>query len=120
MKRYSEILKIPVPYFFGNKKRNLNTGDIIGYELIDCPNIKDKAVLIIDDLCAFGGTFLGASEKLKENGASNVMLYISHCENSIYKGKLLNTDLVSRIFTTNSVLTDWSSNKIINVESLGE
>jgi ribose-phosphate pyrophosphokinase len=64
-KRYSEILKLTTPYFYGNKKRNLQTGEIISYELVDCPDIKDKNILIIDDLCAKGFTFYNAAQKLK-------------------------------------------------------
>jgi ribose-phosphate pyrophosphokinase len=115
MKRYSEILKIPVPYFYGNKKRNLNTGEIVGYELVDCPDIKDKDILIIDDLCAKGFTFYNAAQKLKDNGANNINLYVSHCENSIYQGQLLKSDLIKTIFTTDSILTDWSSKILYNV-----
>lgn len=117
MKRYSEILITKRPYFYGNKKRNLQTGEIINYELVDCPDIQDKNILIIDDLCAKGFTFYNASQKLKEKGADNVYLYASHCENSIYNGLLLNSGLVKTIFTTDSILTDWSSKLICNIGS---
>lgn len=118
-KRYSEILKLPnsITYFYGNKKRNLQTGEILTYELVDVPNLINKNVLIIDDLCAFGGTFIGASEKLREHGASKVILYVSHCENSIYKGKLLKSGLIDKIYTTDSILNDWSSGLIYKIEN---
>jgi ribose-phosphate pyrophosphokinase len=116
-KRYSEILKFPnnITYFYGNKKRNLQTGEIIDYQLVDCPNLSDKNVLIIDDLCAKGFTFYNAAQKLKENGANKIFLYVSHCENSIYNGKLLKSGLIEKIFTTDSILTDWSSDIIIRI-----
>lgn len=116
MKRYYESLKTRRKSFYGNKKRDLHTGKIINYELVECPDIQGKDILIIDDLCAYGGTFQLASEKLKEKGANNIYLYVSHCENSIYNGKLINSGLVSKIFTTDSILSDWSSNLICNVE----
>ena len=116
MKRYYETLKTRRQSFYGNKKRDLYTGKIINYELVDCPDIQGKDILIIDDLCAYGGTFQLASEKLKEKGANNIYLYVSHCENSIYNGKLINSGLVSEIFTTDSILSDWSSNLICNVD----
>ena len=120
MERYSEILKLPndITYFYGNKKRNLQTGEIINYEIVDCPNIQNKNILIIDDLCAYGGTFLLSAEKLKEKGADNIYLYVSHCENSVYKGKLIKSGLLSKIYTTDSILGDWSSNLIYNVDKL--
>jgi ribose-phosphate pyrophosphokinase len=118
MKRYSEILKTQRPYFYGNKKRNLQTGEIISYELVDCPDIQNKDILIIDDLCAKGFTFYNSAQKLKECGANEIFLYVSHCENSIYNGKLLKSGLITRIFTTDSILNDWSSNLIYNIEKI--
>jgi ribose-phosphate pyrophosphokinase len=114
-KRYSEIIDTGHPYFYGNKKRNLQTGEIISYELVDCPDIKDKNILIIDDLCAKGFTFYNAAQKLKEQGANEIYLYVSHCENSIYQGQLIKSHLISKIFTTDSILTDWSSSLIVHL-----
>lgn len=122
MKRYSEILELPnnTPYFYGNKKRDLVTGKIIDFKLVGCPDIKDKNVLIIDDLCAKGYTFFKSAEKIKEKGANNIYLYVSHCEDSIYKGELLKSGLISKIFTTDSLLTDWSSPLIYNLNETFE
>lgn len=116
-KRYSEILKLPndITYFYGNKKRNLQTGEIISYELVDSPNLQNKNVLIIDDLCAKGFTFYNAAQKLKEKGVNNVYLYISHCEDSIYNGRLIESGLISKIFTTDSILSDWENKLIYNI-----
>lgn len=116
MKRYSEILNFPVNYFFGNKKRDLTNGDILKYELVNAPDLKGKTVLIIDDLCSKGGTFMASSSEIKANGASEVLLYVTHCELSIYKGSLLTSDLVNKIYTTDSLLQDFSSKKIIKLE----
>ena len=116
LKRYSEILNVPYPVFYGNKKRDLNTGRIINYELVDAPDLLDKNILIIDDLCAKGGTFMMAGRKLKENGAKNVSLYVTHCEPSIFKGELLKTNVIDRIYTTKSLIRDDWCEKIIFVE----
>jgi len=75
----------------------------------------EKNILIIDDLCAYGGTFQLAAEQLIYKGADNIYLYVSHCENSIYKGKLIKSGLISKIFTTDSILSDWSSKLICNI-----
>lgn len=116
-KRYSEILNLEsVPYFYGNKKRDLKTGNILSYELIDVPDIQGKTILIVDDLCAKGFTFYNAGQKLKEQGAKNVILYVSHCENSIYEGDMIKSNYVDEIFTTDSILNDWSNKKIKNIE----
>lgn len=108
MKRYAEMFKLPngVSYFCANKKRNLQTGEIIKFELVDCPDIKGKNILIIDDLCSRGGTFLASAKLLKESGASDIFLYVSHCENSIFDGDLLATDWIKTIYTTDSIVRD--------------
>ena len=61
--------------------------------------------LIIDDISSYGGTFLHSARKLKELGASKVYLYITHCENTILKGELINSGLLERIYTTGSIYT---------------
>ena len=62
-------------------------------------------MLIIDDICSKGGTFYHSAKKLKELGAKNIYLYISHCENTILQGDLLTSGLIERVFTTDSIFT---------------
>ena len=89
--KYSKVLRnIEIPYFYGSKKRDLaNNGKIIEYELVDAPELKDKKVLIIDDICCLGGTAYNAAVEMKRAGASEVAFYISHCEDGIFAGKIL-------------------------------
>jgi ribose-phosphate pyrophosphokinase len=102
-KRYSEIIGFPCA--FGIKKRDWSTGKITGLDVQgDLPEAEFN-VLIIDDISSYGGTFLHSARKLKELGASKVYLYITHCENSILKGELINSGLVEKIYTTNSIYT---------------
>ena len=65
----------------------------------------DSNILIIDDICSKGGTFYHSAKRLKEAGAANIYLYITHCENTIHEGELLNSDLIKHIYTTDSILT---------------
>lgn len=104
MKRYSNMFALP--YAFGMKKRDWATGQIKGLDVTgqtEC--IPGSTVLIVDDICSKGGTFYYSAKALKELGAKEVYLYISHCENSIFEGDLLKTDLVDKVFTTNSIFT---------------
>lgn len=114
MKRYSEILKLPndTKYFYGNKKRDLQTGKIIKFELVNQPDLTGKNVLIIDDLCSKGGTFLASADEIKKHGACSVLLYVTHCELSIYDGSLLESDLIDKVYTTDSLLHDFNNSKI--------
>lgn len=102
MKRYSGMFKHK--YAFGIKERDWNTGKIKGLEIAGNPEeIKSKDILIVDDICSRGGTFYHSAKKLKELGANRIFLYVSHCENTIFDGKLLDGDLVEKVFTTNSI-----------------
>ncbi len=103
-KRYSGM--VPLPYAFGIKKRDWKTGQILGLDIAgDADSIKAKNVLIVDDICSKGGTFFHSARKLREMGAKNIYLYITHCENTIFEGELLTSGLIKKIFTTNSILT---------------
>lgn len=100
-KRYSEIIKFPSA--FGIKKRDWNTGKILELNVQgDIPDAPFNA-LIIDDISSYGGTFLHSARKLKELGADKVYLYITHCENSILNGELINSGLLEKIYTTQSI-----------------
>lgn len=104
MKRYSKIVK--VPYVFGNKTRDWETGEIQGLEVIGNLNlVKDHDILIVDDICSRGGTFYYAAKRLKELGAFNIYLWVSHCENTVLDGDLIKSGLVKKIYTTDSVYT---------------
>lgn len=103
-KRYSGMVNLP--YAFGIKKRDWKTGQIQGLEVAgNACGIAGKNILIVDDICARGGTFLHSARKLKELGAGNIYLYISHCENTILSGELIDSGLLRRIYTTDSIFT---------------
>lgn len=135
MKRYSKGINIP--YAFGIKKRDWATGQILGLDVmgINHKDIEGKDVIIRDDICSKGGTFYYSAEKLKEMGAKNIYLFVSHCEKSIYNGqfgdnktslinvkykhfknssRVINNKLINHIFTTNSIYP-FKSDKNITV-----
>ena len=107
MKRYSGM--VSVPFTFGMKRRDWETGKIEGLDLAgDIEKIKGSDVLIIDDICSRGGTFYHSAKALKEAGAANIYLYVTHCENTIHEGELLKDNgLIERIYTTDSLLTKY-------------
>lgn len=109
MKRYSKGMKIPFAY--GTKKRDWKSGKILGLEVLglDAKDIAGHDVLIRDDICSYGGTFYHAAKKLKEMGARNIYLLVTHCEENIHNGKfgddkrnLITTGLIERVYTTDS------------------
>lgn len=101
-KRYSGM--IPLPYCFGIKNRDWSTGQIKSLSVSgEVDKISGSDVLIVDDICSFGGTFYFSAQKLKELGAKNIYLFVSHCESSILQGKLIDCDLIKKIYTTDSI-----------------
>lgn len=111
MKRYSKSCSMPFAY--GIKDRNWDTGEIKDYKVQgDIP--EGSNILIIDDICSYGGTFYYAAKKLKEECKANkIYLFITHCENSVLKGKLPETDYVERVFTTESIYNSTSDYVIV-------
>lgn len=61
-----------------SKKRDKETGRIIETTLSDNCDVKNKRCIIVDDLSDKGGTFIPLAQKLKEAGASQVDLYVTH------------------------------------------
>jgi ribose-phosphate pyrophosphokinase len=105
MKRYS--YQSELPYAFGMKKRDWKTGQIQGLDIINAEVVKDKNVLIVDDICSRGGTFYHSAKALKAAGAKSVSLYVTHCEETITLGELAASDgLVDRVYTTRSIFPE--------------
>lgn len=108
------------PHLCGKKHRNWSTGVIDGLTVenpmnIDPAVIGDKRILIVDDICSRGGTFVHASVKLKEFGFKHISLCVTHLENTVFAGKLLGSDsLIEKIYTTDS-LKHGEHDKIITI-----
>ena len=116
MKRYSNLAtKYGFKCVFASKKRDWSTGEILGLELHGNEGcfLMGRHVLIIDDICSKGGTFYHSAKRLKELGAAEVYLYVSHCENSILQGEVLTSGLIERVFTTDSIFTEKHEKIII-------
>jgi len=67
---------------------------LIGLAILDAAeegNVKiticapKRNVIMVDDLCAFGGTFIGGARALELAGIKAGSLVVAHCENSIYQ-----------------------------------
>ena len=115
-KRHSDLLApLELPVAFGIKKRDWKTGKIEGIELAGYDEVKGKNILMVDDICAYGGTFYYSACALKDNGANEISCYVTHLENSVMdkeKGKLIQGDLIKTIYATNSIFRGVASHKI--------
>ena len=106
-KRYKDLTAISnYPKVYGEKIRNWQTHRIEGLNVVtNGTDLKGKSVLLIDDIISYGGTFYHSVLKLKELGAKEIYLYITHCENTILEGELLTSGLIEKVYTTNSIFT---------------
>jgi ribose-phosphate pyrophosphokinase len=107
-----------------SKDRDFNTGRINSIEINGADKIDDcKIAIIIDDLSSRGGTFIGSAQALRKAfpNIEEIVLCVTHCENTIYEGEVLTGTDITKVFTTNSILrvpaynevTDFDKNKLI-------
>lgn len=96
MKRYSQL--IDYNYNYVKKERNQLTGEITKLEYDF--DVFNKSVLIVDDICDGGRTFITIAEALQYKGVKEINLYISH--GIFSKGiEVLKQSGIKRIFTRN-------------------
>lgn len=93
-----------IPYIIGNKIRNPNTGYITDYDLDynSIESLRDKSLLVIDDICDGGMTFILLINKLKIDNPMIVDLYVTHGIFSKDTGCLYDAGY-DHIITTNSL-----------------
>lgn len=87
-------------YAILTKERDVATGNLTGFALVS-GDVADKDVLIVDDLCDAGGTFIGSAQVLRDAGARSVSLYVTHGVFSKGVANLLNNG-IDAIYTTTS------------------
>lgn len=83
------------------KHRDLSSGALSGFSLLQ-GDVAGKDVLIADDLCDAGGTFIGSAAVLRAAGARSVSLYVTHGLFSRGVAALLQQG-IDHIWTTTSV-----------------
>ena len=100
VKRYSTLFVND--FVFGMKHRDTKTRKIDNFSISgDTEAVKGKKVLMIDDICATGSTLSLAAGELKKIGAEELYVFVSHCEETILEGNLL--DAITRLYTTDSI-----------------
>lgn len=100
------------PFIYTEKVRNQLTGDITGIRLVtNNQDIAGKKILIIDDICDGGMTFIKVAEALKVYCPNRIDLAVSH--GLFSKGRhVLHEAGISDIFTTNSLLHNKDGFKV--------
>lgn len=110
---------IDIPICVGSKVRDWDTHEILEYNISPHSNntvIDGKNILIVDDICSYGTTFNKCSEALKKNNANDIVLWVTHCENSILESDVLKYNNISAVYTTNSIFSgEHEKIKVMNV-----
>ena len=84
-----------------SKKRDLQTGKLSGFKIVDDGElIHQNDIVIIDDICDGGGTFLGLLPSLKWYEPKSVTLVVTH--GIFSKGVEVLTSAFDKVITTNS------------------
>jgi ribose-phosphate pyrophosphokinase len=73
----AERLKLTNPQVACSKVRDSATGKLSGFR-IDSGDVRGKTALIVDDICDGGGTFTGIANVLRDAGAREVHLCVTH------------------------------------------
>ena len=89
-------------YIYGEKVRDQSTGNILNYKLVGDP--AGKNILIVDDICDGGMTFILLTKDLLVAGAKSVTLFVTHGIFSKGVKVLLNAG-IQRIFTQDGEMT---------------
>lgn len=82
----------------GEKLRNMATGQIIRTELNG--DVDGKDLVIVDDVCDGGRTFLELAKVAKARGAQSITLYVTH--GIFSQGMSVFAGLIDTVYTTNS------------------
>lgn len=119
-KRYSKVLDLSGKYVYtGMKKRNWGTGAIEGLEVFATLETTNKeSILMIDDICSYGGTFFFSADKLKKLGFNTIDAYCTHSEKVVdspdSKIQLaFRNGLINKLYTTDTLLQNTDCENII-------
>ena len=100
LKRYSNIYGFIIPYCSATKVRDHLTGNITSMHVsTDETHLHAKRILMVDDICDGGQTFIMLANEFKRKGALEVNLFVTH--GIFSKGtEVLKKAGISRIFTS--------------------
>lgn len=99
--KLTDKLKWQGETFSASKSRAYVDGETKLVQMIDRQDFEGKDILIIDDICVYGGTFKGLSKMLKERNCGKLYLAVSHLTVQDL-GEDPVTNYFEKVFTTNS------------------
>lgn len=88
--------------YMAGKNRVWKDGTSILTQVVEKQDFQGRDILILDDICIYGGTFKGLAKLLRERNVGELYLAVSHMTIQNHKGKDTVFDYFDRVFTTNS------------------
>lgn len=88
-----------------SKKRDAATGELLGFEANALKSVEGKDLMVADDLCDGGGTFVGLAPKLRELKPKSLSLLVTH---AVQKKGIENVAAVyDKVYITDTY-KDWT------------
>ena len=81
-------------------------------------NVKDKTCIIVDDIIDSGGTIINSAKALKDRGAKEVYVYITHGVLSGEAVRKIQKSAIKKLVITDSIDNQIRVNKAKNIEVL--
>ena len=91
-----------LPLIRADKIRDVRTGDIVETKIFTDLDLTNKRILIVDDICQGGMTFIKIAEQLKLQGVKSITLAVAHGFFSNGLDKLKESG-ITNFMTTNSL-----------------
>lgn len=88
-----------------SKSRKYAEGKSKLVQVIDKQDFEGRDILIIDDICVYGGTFIGLAKMLKERNIGKLYLVVSHLTVESPNPELFS--IFDKVFTTNSKYNEY-------------
>jgi len=114
--KLADVLEYDGEVYGASKSRDKVTHKLT--QLIDRQDFNGEDVLVLDDLCVYGGTFLGLAKLLRERNVGKLYLAVSHI--TVQNPNKALEQAYDRIFCTDSKYDtyDLSNLEVIKLETL--
>ena len=81
-------------------------------------NVKDKTCIMVDDIIDSGGTIVNAAKALKDRGAKDVYVYVTHGVLSGEAVQKIKKSLIKKLVITDSIDNITKVKRAQNIEVL--
>lgn len=96
--KLADVIDFQGEVYGASKSRDLITHRLT--QMIDRQDFGGKDILIVDDLCVYGGTFVGLAKLLKERNVGKLYLAVSHI--TVKNPSIELSNYYERVYCTNS------------------